>query len=75
MLFRSGNITVDGRNNGSIHASANAIVHSYGRHGAQTTGNLYEYILSELEGHLKIKQKKIILIDDAVAGPIDIYHF
>ncbi len=70
-----GNITVDGRNNGSIHASANAIVHSYGRHGAQTTGNLYEYILSELEGHLKIKQKKIILIDDAVAGPIDIYHF
>jgi 3-phenylpropionate/cinnamic acid dioxygenase small subunit len=70
-----GNITVDGTNNEAIHASANAIVHSYGRHGAQTTGRSYEYVLSDLEGRLTIKQKKIILIDDAVAGPIDIYHF
>ncbi len=70
-----GNITVDAVKGDEIEASGNAIVHSYGRHGRQTSGNMYEFLLVLDGDTLKIKRKKIILIDDAVAGPIDIYHF
>jgi 3-phenylpropionate/cinnamic acid dioxygenase small subunit len=70
-----GNITLDYVSEEIVSASANAIVHSFGRHGRQTCASMYEYLLDRSENGLKIKQKKIILIDDAVAGPIDIYHF
>ena len=70
-----GNITVDRVQGEDIEASGNAIVHSYGRHGCKTSGNMYEYVLKRSDDTLKIVRKKIIMIDDAVAGPIDIYHF
>ncbi|MEO7403827.1 MAG: aromatic-ring-hydroxylating dioxygenase subunit beta, partial [Burkholderiales bacterium] len=57
-----------------IPVAANWIVHSYGLHGAITRGGRYEYSLREEAGALRIAQKKIVMIDDKLVGPVDVFH-
>tara|TARA_Y100000588_G_C14118694_1_gene866341 strand:+ start:714 stop:1211 length:498 start_codon:yes stop_codon:yes gene_type:complete len=57
-----------------IIASANCLVHSFGKHGSQNRASLYDFKLRKIEGDLKIIQKKITLVDDQLEGPVDIYH-
>ena len=57
-----------------IIASANCLVHSFGKHGSQNRASLYDFKLRKLGGDLKIFQKKITLVDDQLEGPVDIYH-
>ncbi len=57
-----------------IYVNANWMVHSYGVRGSQTRGGYYQFILEDLNQSLKISQKKIIMIDDKLVGPIDIFH-
>ena len=57
-----------------IIASANCLVHSFGKHGSQNRASLYDFKLRKIDGDLKIIQKKITLVDDQLEGPVDIYH-
>tara|TARA_B100001123_G_scaffold138013_1_gene160314 strand:+ start:933 stop:1430 length:498 start_codon:yes stop_codon:yes gene_type:complete len=57
-----------------IIASANCLVHSFGKHGSQNRASLYDFKLRKMDGDLKIIQKKITLVDDQLEGPVDIYH-
>jgi hypothetical protein len=49
-------------------------VHCYGLHGSQTRGGWYEYLLRQTPEGLRIARKKIVMIDDRLVGPVDIYH-
>jgi benzoate/toluate 1,2-dioxygenase beta subunit len=68
------NILVAGVEGDEISATANCLVHSFGKHGAQTRASLYDFKLRKTEAGLKIILKKITLIDDKLEGPVDIYH-
>ena len=68
------NIRITSNEKKSIFVKANWIVHSYGVREAQTRGGFYEFTLIQSDLGLKIAQKKIILIDDKLVGPIDIFH-
>jgi len=57
-----------------ITATANCLVHSFGKHGSQTRASLYDFKFRKIDDGLKIILKKITLIDDRLEGPIDIYH-
>jgi benzoate/toluate 1,2-dioxygenase beta subunit len=57
-----------------LSARASWIVHSYGLHGSLTRGGSYEYLLRSEHGTLKIARKKIVMIDDRLVGPVDIFH-
>lgn len=50
------------------------IVHSYGLHGPVTRGGWYEYRLRETADGLRIALKKVIMVDDKLVGPVDIFH-
>ena len=69
-----GNVLVGDSNGDAIEATANCLVHSYGKKGGLTRGSLYDYTLRRVSGELRISRKKIIFIDDRLEGPIDIYH-
>lgn len=70
-----GNIVVERAEGPEIAATASCLVHSYGKMGALTRASLYDFALRHGEGgRLRIARKKIILIDDRLEGPIDIYH-
>lgn len=69
-----GNVSVSGAEGPEIIATANWIVHSYGLHGGITRGGSYEYALRTAGSELKIARKKIIMIDDKLVGPVDIFH-
>lgn len=69
-----GNVMVAGANGEEISARASWIVHSFGLHGAITRGGKYEYSLRSQDGGLKIARKKIVIIDDKLVGPVDIFH-
>ena len=69
-----GNVLVGNSNGDAIEATANCLVHSYGKKGGLTRGSLYDYTLRRVSGELRISRKKIIFIDDRLEGPIDIYH-
>ena len=69
-----GNILVESVEADRIEASANCIVHIYGKKGAATRGSLYDFELRRGDGALRIARKKITFIDDRLEGPIDIYH-
>ena len=58
----------------AISARASWIVHSYGIHGGITRSGSYDYAFREEAGSLKITRKKIIMIDDKLVGPVDIFH-
>lgn len=53
---------------------ASWIVHAYGGHGGLTRGGHYEHQLRYDQGVLRIAYKKIIMIDDKLVGPVDIFH-
>ena len=58
----------------AISARASWMVHSYGIHGGITRSGSYDYAFREEAGSLKITRKKIIMIDDKLVGPVDIFH-
>ena len=64
---------IDG-NDADIAARASWIVHSYGIHGGITRSGSYEYRFREEADDLRIAVKKIIMIDDKLVGPVDIFH-
>ncbi|NKB22490.1 MAG: hypothetical protein GKS01_18550 [Alphaproteobacteria bacterium] len=68
------NILVAGVADDEISATANCLVHSFGKHGGQTRASLYDFKFRKTEAGLKIVLKKITLIDDKLEGPVDIYH-
>ena len=69
-----GNVLVEKENGDEIEATANCIIHTYGKKGGLTRGSLYDFKLRREDGVLKITQKKITFIDDRLEGPIDVYH-
>jgi benzoate/toluate 1,2-dioxygenase subunit beta len=69
-----GNVLVERVDGSEIEATANCLVHTYGKRGAQTRGGMYDFKLRRMNGDLKIAQKKITFIDDRLEGPIDVYH-
>ena len=69
-----GNILVERADGEAVEATANCLVHTYGKKGAATRGSLYDFAFRRIDGALKIIRKKITFIDDRLEGPIDIYH-
>lgn len=69
-----GNILVERADSEAVEATANCLVHTYGKKGAATRGSLYDFAFRRIDGALKIIRKKITFIDDRLEGPIDIYH-
>lgn len=69
-----GNVLVESAGGDTVEATANCIVHVYGKKGAATRGSLYDFAFRRVDGGLKIARKKIVFIDDRLEGPIDIYH-
>jgi 3-phenylpropionate/cinnamic acid dioxygenase small subunit len=69
-----GNVIVTGVEDGEVAARASWMVHSYGQRGPLTRGGSYEYKLRREGSSLRIARKKIIMIDDKLVGPVDIFH-
>ena len=69
-----GNVLVESAEGDAVEATANCIVHVYGKKGAATRGSRYDFTFSRIDGALKIARKKVIFIDDRLEGPVDIYH-
>lgn len=64
-----------GETEGLIEASASWFVHSFPRgQAAIQRGGLYDYRLRRDTGGLRIVQKKIMVFDDHIVGPLDIYN-
>jgi len=68
------NIRVNARSTQQISVKSNWLVHSYGMRESQNRGGFYEFQFVSVNDQIKISQKKIILIDDKLVGPIDIFH-
>jgi benzoate/toluate 1,2-dioxygenase beta subunit len=68
------NILVAGVDGDEISATANCLVHSFGKQGGQTRASLYDFKFRKNDAGLKIILKKITLIDDKLEGPVDVYH-
>ncbi len=69
-----GNVLVERVAGDAVDATANCIVHVYGKKGAATRGSRYDFAFKRIDGALKITRKKIVFIDDRLEGPVDIYH-
>jgi len=69
-----GNVLVERVDGNEVEATANCLVHTWGKRGAQTRGGMYDFTLRRMNGDLKIAKKKITFIDDRLEGPIDVYH-
>ena len=69
-----GNVLVGDEKDGKVDATANCIIHTYGKKGGLTRASLYDFSLRREDSDLKITRKKITFIDDRLEGPIDIYH-
>ena len=69
-----GGVLVTGGDTERIDAQASWIVHTYGYHGTTTRSGSYEYQLRRSAEGLRIARKKIIMIDDRLEGPVDVYH-
>jgi 3-phenylpropionate/cinnamic acid dioxygenase small subunit len=68
------NVLVENSEGDIVEATANCLVHSYGKKGSVTRGGMYDFTLTRINGDLKISRKKIVFIDDRLEGPIDVYH-
>lgn len=68
------NVLVEKADGDEIEASANCLVHTYGKKGSMTRGGMYDFVLRRVDGSLKIARKKITFIDDRLEGPVDVYH-
>ena len=69
-----GSILVERADGEEVEATANCLVHTYGKKGASTRASLYDFTLRRIGGALRIARKKITFIDDRLEGPIDVYH-
>lgn len=69
-----GNVLITLEMDGTVEATANCIIHTYGKKGGLTRGSLYDFTLRREGEALKIARKKITFIDDRLEGPIDVYH-
>ena len=69
-----GNVLVENANGGDIEATANCMVHVYGKKGSHTRASLYDFTLKRTDDGLRIARKKITFIDDRLEGPVDVYH-
>ena len=69
-----GNVLVGGEKGDEVEATANCIIHTYGKKGGLTRASLYDFKMRRENGELKIMHKKITFIDDRLEGPIDVYH-
>jgi len=68
------NVMIHGTPGADVQVTANWIVTSYGEiGGAQSRSGHYEYLLRRNEGDFMIARKKAVLLDELVAGFIDIY--
>jgi benzoate/toluate 1,2-dioxygenase subunit beta len=68
------NIRITGSQDKHHFVNANWLVHSYGIRDSLTRGGSYQFIFEETHEGLKILQKKIVMINDKLVGPVDIYH-
>lgn len=69
------NVLVQGETDGVIEASASWMTHSFLRtRGAVIRGGLYDYRLRRASAGLMIQRKKIMVHDDGIVGPLDIYN-
>lgn len=68
------NILIEKDAGDEVEASANCLVHTYGKKGSMTRGSMYDFVFRRADGGLRIARKKIIFIDDRLEGPVDIYH-
>jgi benzoate/toluate 1,2-dioxygenase subunit beta len=68
------NVLVENVEGDMVEATANCLVHSFGKKGSLTRGGMYDYVLTRQNGELKISRKKTVFIDDRLEGPIDVYH-
>ena len=68
------NVLIEKTDGDTVEATANCVVHSYGKKGSLTRGGMYDFTLTRINGELKISRKKIVFIDDRLEGPIDVYH-
>ena len=57
-----------------IEAEAGWICHSFGSRGSRTLAGQYDYTLRRTGEGLRIARKRVVLIDDKLEGPVDIYH-
>lgn len=69
-----GNVIVGKEKGDQVEATANCLVHTYGKKGSLTRGSMYDFVLKRVDGDLKIARKKITFVDDRLEGPIDVYH-
>jgi benzoate/toluate 1,2-dioxygenase beta subunit len=68
------NVLVEKAEGDAVEATANCLVHTYGKKGSMTRGGLYDFVFRRVDDGLKIVRKKITFIDDRLEGPVDIYH-
>lgn len=68
------NVLVEKEDGDRIEATANCLIHVYGKKGGMTRGGMYDYSFRRVDGALKITRKKITFIDDRLEGPVDVYH-
>jgi 3-phenylpropionate/cinnamic acid dioxygenase small subunit len=59
---------------GEIEASCSWITHVYSVRGAATLGGYSDYTLRREAGALRIAKKRVVLIDDRLEIPVDVYH-
>lgn len=69
-----GGALVTGESNGELEVAASWLCHVYGIRGSFTRGGRYEYRLRQTASGFKIARKKIIMIDDKLEGPVDVFH-
>jgi benzoate/toluate 1,2-dioxygenase subunit beta len=69
-----GGALVVGETNGELDVAASWLCHVYGIRGSFTRGGRYEYRLRNTAQGLRIARKKIIMIDDKLEGPVDVFH-
>ena len=69
------NALVTGVRGDEIDVAASWLVHSFSRvNGKIQRGGLYDYTLRRTDDGLRIALKKIMILDDAIVGPLDIYN-
>ncbi|NQU69391.1 MAG: aromatic-ring-hydroxylating dioxygenase subunit beta [Rhodospirillales bacterium] len=69
------NILVTDIRGDEIDVSASWLVHSFNRvYGSIQRGGLYDYTLRREAAGLRIARKKIMVFDDCIIGPLDIYN-
>lgn len=60
--------------NGIVEASSSWITHVFSMRGIATLGGYSDYALRRVAGVLRIAKKRVVLIDDRLEIPVDVYH-